>query len=106
MRKRFHKSIVALLTGAMILAAATPAAAFDQETNDLTHSVPMLFDILVMRPIGLVMTIGGLALYAFPVAPLTLLTRPSDVGKPLSLLVATPGRFTFVDPIGQHPTSD
>jgi hypothetical protein len=106
MRKRFRKSIVALMTGTMLLAAATPAAAFDQETNDLNHSVPMLFDILVMRPLGLVMTVGGLALYAFPVAPLTLLTRPADVGKPLGLLVATPGRFTFVDPIGQHPSSD
>ena len=104
MRKRFRKSIVALLTATLVLAAATPAAAFDQETNDLNNSVPMLFDILIMRPLGLVMTVGGIALYAFPVAPFTLLTRPSDIGKPLGLLVATPGRFTFVDPIGQHPT--
>ena len=105
MRKHFRSSIVALLTGTLLL-AATPAAAFDQETNDMNHSVPMLFDILVMRPLGLVATVGGLALYAFPVAPVTLLTRPADIGKPLNLLVATPGRFTFVDPIGQHPTAD
>ena len=106
MRTRFRSLIAAVLTGAVILAAATPAAAFDRETNDLNNSVPMLFDILVMRPLGLVMTITGAAIYAFPVAPLTLLTRPSDVGKPLGLLVATPGRFTFVDPIGQHPEAD
>ena len=104
MRKRFRKSIVALLTATLVLAASTPAAAFDQETNDLNNSVPMLFDIVVLRPLGLVMTLGGIALYAFPVAPLMLLTRPTDIAKPLGLLVATPGRFTFVDPIGHHPS--
>ena len=76
---------------------------FDQETNDLNHSVPMLFDILLMRPMGLLMTAMGTAVYIFPVAPVMLLTRPSDVAKPLGPLVATPARFTFVDPIGQHP---
>ncbi len=106
MRNRFRTLIAATLTGALILAAASPVAAYDRETDELNHSVPMLFDILIMRPIGLAMTIGGVALYAFPVAPFTLLTRPADVGKPLGLLVATPARFTFVDPIGQHPVSN
>lgn len=105
MRTRYRKLIAAALTGAMLLAAAAPAAAFDQETNDLNHSVPMLFDILLMRPVGLVLTVAGAAVYAFPVAPMMALTRPTDLGKPLDLLVVTPGRFTFVDPIGQHPSS-
>ena len=105
MRTRFRKLTAAVLTGALLLLAAAPAAAYDQETTELRHSVPMLFDILVLRPIGLVMTLAGAAVYVFPVAPLTLMTRPADIGKPLGLLVATPARFTFVDPIGQHPGS-
>ena len=100
---RFRKLVAATLTGALILVAGTPAFAFDQETNDLNHSVPMLMDVLVMRPLGLVLTLAGVAVYAFPVAPFTLMTRPADIAKPLDSLVVAPGRFTFVDPIGQHP---
>ena len=103
MRTPFRNFVVAALTGALVLTSATPAMAFDQETSDLNHSVPVLVDILVMRPIGLLLTVTGLAVYAVPVAPFMLLTRPSDVAKPLGPLVAEPGRFTFVDPIGQHP---
>ena len=103
MRNHLRSFLVTALTGALVLTSAPPAMAFDQETSDLNHSVPVVFDILVMRPIGLVLTVAGLALYAMPVAPVMLLTRPSDVAKPLGPLVAAPGRFTFVDPIGQHP---
>ena len=102
MRKRFRKTTVAVVTAAMILSLATPAAAFDRETTDLSNSVPMMFDILLMRPIGLAMTVAGVVFY-FPVALMTLVTRPSDIAKPLGPLVVTPGRFTFVDPIGHHP---
>ncbi|MDH5308049.1 MAG: hypothetical protein OEW02_12775, partial [Myxococcales bacterium] len=65
--------------------------------------VPIVFDVLFMRPIGLLMTLTGIAIYVFPVAPATVLVRPTDIAKPLGPLVVGPGRFTFADPLGYHP---
>ena len=65
--------------------------------------MPIVFDVLLLRPMGFLMTLGGVALYVFPVAPITALTRPSDIAKPLGPLVAAPGKFTFGDPLGYHP---
>jgi hypothetical protein len=31
------------------------------------------------------------------------LTRPTDIGKPFHSLVAVPFRYTFLDPLGEHP---
>jgi hypothetical protein len=97
----------AMLTLALALSLATPAAAGtslghgdDGETRE--KSVPIVFDVLVLRPLGLAMTALGAVVYAFPVAPLTLVTRPTDIGKPFRLMVAAPARYTFVDPLGQH----
>ena len=96
----------AFLTLVMALALAAPAAAtsaLSRDEGDAGVSVPLVIDAIVLRPLGLAMTVMGAAFYAFPVVPLTAITRPSDLGKPFKVLVATPGRFTFVDPLGQHP---
>ena len=64
--------------------------------------VPGVVDALLLRPIGLLMTAGGLVLYAFPVLPIVALTRPTDMFKPLGPLVAAPAKYTFSDPLGYH----
>jgi hypothetical protein len=101
-------TVVALLTG-----FAAPAFADQQQSpfnqnfassdNAQQASVPVVLDILLLRPLGLLMTAGGIVLYAFPVMPITAITRPSQILKPLGPLVATPARFTFSDPLGSHP---
>ena len=60
-------------------------------------------DALVMRPIGLLMTVVGTAVYLVPVAPIVALTRPTDIAKPIPYLIGAPARFTFKDPLGYHP---
>jgi len=103
MRTLIRRPVAALASAALILSLAAPAGAFTRNDGDRRDSVPVVFDVLLLRPLGFLMTLGGLALYVFPVAPVTALTRPSDIAKPLGPLVAAPGRFTFGDPLGHHP---
>jgi hypothetical protein len=57
---------------------------------------------MVFRPLGLVLTAGGAALSIVPCA-FVAITRPTDIVKPLEMLVARPFRYTFLDPLGEHP---
>jgi hypothetical protein len=96
----------AMLTLALALSLAIPAAAESSYGHNIDStnekSVPVVLDVLLLRPMGLAMTALGTVVYAFPVAPLTLMTRPTDIAKPFRLMVARPARYTFVDPLGQH----
>ena len=103
MRKRFRSFVSALATIALVASLATPAAAFQRDHGDVESSVPVVIDAVILRPMGLLMTVGGVVLYLFPVAPFTALTRPTDITKPLGPLVVAPGKYTFVDPLGMHP---
>ena len=103
MRIRIRALVAALATAALIFSLAAPAAAFTRDTGNQPNQVPAVIDVLLLRPLGLVMTATGVAFYVFPVAPLTMLVRPLDIAKPLGPLVVKPGRFTFADPIGYHP---
>lgn len=82
---------------------ATPALALqDEGMRAREKSVPVVIDALIMRPLGLMLTAGG-AVFSVVPTMITLLTRPTDVMKPLNELVATPFRYTFLDPLGEHP---
>jgi len=94
-----------LAIAGLILGLAHPVWAGNQafETETQSSMVPMMFDVLVMRPIGLAATVVGAVVYVFPVAPILAMTRPADIGKPIRPLIGEPARFTFSDPIGHHP---
>lgn len=97
--------VSAFATLAVVLSLAAPAAAgnaFSRDDGDIESSVPVVVDLLLLRPLGLVMTALGAVIYAVPVAPITAITRPSEIAKPLGPLVVAPARFTFRDPLGQH----
>lgn len=103
MRIRIRALVAALAIAALIFSMASPAAAFTRDDRVQPNRVPMVIDVLLLRPVGLVLTMTGVGFYIFPVAPFTLLVRPVDVFKPLGPLVVKPGKFTFGDPIGYHP---
>ena len=103
MRNRFRKMVSALAAAALIISLASPAAAFTRDDGDQPNKVPIVIDVLILRPCGLLMTVLGTAFYVFPVAPVTALVRPTDITKPLGPLVVRPAKFTFGDPIGYHP---
>lgn len=80
---------------------ASPAAAGPQFTDvEGSHAGPM-FDVLVMRPIGLI-GLGVGALLWLPAAAMTAAVQPSEVSKPTELLLKKPYHYVFDDPIGTH----
>ena len=107
MAARIRSFVAALTVAALLGTTAAPAFAEGFGTHDETtayaSSVPMIFDVVVLRPIGLTMLIGGTALYGLIVMPITAATRPTEVWKPALPLIVAPAKFTFSDPLGQHP---
>jgi hypothetical protein len=84
-----------------LLAVPVSASAFTTNDEVDEKHVNIVFDALILRPIGLLVTAGGAVTYAL-VAPIVAITRPKDIMKPLGPLVLAPARYTFVDPIGEH----
>lgn len=72
----------------------------DSEANNMTS--PIMTDILILRPIALAALVFSVALFIVPIAPITLLTRPSEIGKPVETLIYGPARYIWVDPLGSH----
>jgi hypothetical protein len=101
-RNRIRHTLLAVAVLALTL--AQPALAMSSaDMGDEPAAVPMAFDILLMRPLGLLMTGFGTLVYLVPVAPIMLVTRPTEITKPIGYLIGAPARFTFKDPIGHHP---
>ncbi len=96
--------VAGAVTSALLLSAAAPALA-DTVTmngnNEQSHTVPVVFDALFLRPIGMVVTALGTASFCV-IAPIMAITRPTDLGKPFQALVMAPVRYTWVDPLGYH----
>ncbi len=92
------KFLAATVVAALL---AGPAMAGQQFSNvDASNTAPM-FDVLVMRPLGLV-ALGVGALLWLPAAAMTAAVQPSEMGKPTEMLVMKPYRYVFDDPIGSH----
>lgn len=101
----FHRSrsiVAALAATAVLLAGAAPALAYtDEGLAAKRKETPWLLDAVVLRPVGLLLTLGGAVAFV-PAGALVGLTRPTDIGKPFEQLVANPFRYTFMDPLGEH----
>jgi hypothetical protein len=84
------------------LVGGTPAAAGTMQVGEIEQAPASVgFDLIILRPLGLLATGVGVAL-AVPATALTALTHPQDVHKPIDFLVMRPARYTFADPIGTH----
>ena len=96
------RGLVATLVVCALLAA--PASAVTLSTNRPAEerSVNVVFDAVILRPLGLAVTIGGALTYGVLVAPFVAMTRPTELGTPLEPLVLRPARYTFIDPLGEH----
>ncbi len=102
---RLRRFTAALTTCALLVGAGTPAfgATFSSEVGrSEIDTVPVVFDAVIMRPVGLLMTGLGMATFA-ALSPILLITRPTNMNKPFNTLVVLPARFTIADPLGYHP---
>lgn len=104
MRRQLRSFVAAAASAAIVFTAAAPvfAESFEFGTGNREKDVPVVFDALFLRPGGLVMTALGTAVFA-AISPIVAITRPTDFGKPFRILMVRPARYTFVDPLGQHP---
>jgi len=96
------RCLSATLVAVALLAIQVGTAAASTKDLEDHGKVNVIFDAIILRPLGLAMTAFGGALFAFPVAPIVGMTRPSDIGQPLEFLVLRPARYTFSDPLGHH----
>ena len=107
-----RRFVSALTVAALVAFSATPSsAAMSTSSNGSSTSVaqnehdadpsPPLFDMMVMRPLGLGVLAAG-TLLMLPVGAIMLMIRPADIKLPYELLMKEPAQFVFVDPMGSH----
>lgn len=102
MSQHIRNVAATLAVAVMLITAATPAFAYkDEGLAAAERHTPIFIDAIVLRPIGLAMTAGGVVIGALPTA-FVAITRPTDIVKSLDYWVGTPFRYTFMDPLGQH----
>jgi hypothetical protein len=97
--------MIAVLCGALMLSlAASPSWSSQDEYENLANDAtsPAAFDLLILRPIGIIT--AGISTLAFlvPVLPIVLITRPQDIGRPFDKMVLQPVRYVVADPLGKH----
>jgi hypothetical protein len=86
---------------AILLAAIPLAAAADTISGDRTAD--MMVDVVVVRPLGLLTTLAGVALTVVAL-PFTL---PSgSVASSVQTLIVEPARYTFKRPLGEFEPAD
>jgi hypothetical protein len=96
---QLRKTLVALAAASFLTLATSAAQAEDYA--DSISSAPsggaMAFDLVVVRPLGVVATVVGTVLFvaALPIALFTW-----DVKSPAERLVVEPARFTFARDLG------
>jgi len=92
-----------LITVALLLIQVGPAAAGTPAQNiENRGATNLVADALILRPLGLVATAVGAAIWAVGVAPVVAITRPTDLGESMDYLIKRPVKYTFADPLGYH----
>lgn len=99
MVRRLRSFVAAFAVAALVAGAAGPASANLEDID--ANSVPPMFDLMVLRPVGLV-TVGLGAVVFLPAAALTGIFSPRDIGKTYDACLGTPIQFTFRDKLGTH----
>ncbi len=94
-----RRSLAALVALVLLFTAVSPAAATVSSAE--AAKAPVVFDVLVMRPVGFVTLVLGASLFAVAL-PFIAVTRPTDIGKPFDQLVVKPAKFLWSDSLGSH----
>lgn len=93
--KQTKKLILATVLMCFV-ASMAPRLAFGDVTEE-ERDLAFLVDIAVLRPVGLVTTIGGIVLF---VASLPIAIPTLSVEKSFNILVTTPAAYTFGRELG------
>ncbi len=98
-----RKTAVALAAASLALCASTSTLAADyygDSVNAAPSAEVMAFDLVVIRPLGVVATVAGVGLFVLSL-PIDLITW--NVKDPAKRLVVEPAKFTFSRDLGDIP---
>lgn len=94
------KALITSLSLAIFLAVSLPGTALANERGTETgDDVAIILDLLVLRPVGLVATVGGTIIFVCSL-PISLPT--GSVGKAFNALMARPASYTFWRTLGDE----
>ena len=94
--------LISFVAAAVLVVAASGAQAqgYREGIDDSPSSAAMVFDLIIVRPLGIVSTVAGLGLF---VVSLPFTAPQGDIGPASRRLVVDPAYFTFVRPLGEMP---
>ena len=92
--ERSKKSLLVTVVAACILGLSAPAAHADDTYDDVT----IIMDLLILRPAGLVATVGGTVIF---VGSLPLALPTWSVGKTFNAYIKRPVLYTFWRELGE-----
>lgn len=94
------KKLIASLSVAMFLAVSLPGVAMaNEQGTESGDDVAIMFDLIVLRPVGLIATVAGVVVFVGSL-PISLSTW--SIGKAFRALVARPAAYTFARPLGEE----
>lgn len=94
--RRLARPFAAALAAAL-LSFSAPSTAAESVVDDAPSAEAMVFDFFIMRPLSLVGTVAGTAVYIVAL-PFNLLTL--NLAEPGRRLVVEPAKYTFVRDLG------
>jgi len=95
--KNLKTLITLVLIVTFVLCSFTAAFASDTDVNS-PSAEEMLFDVLLVRPLGLVTTVLGTGFFTIAL-PFSLMG--GNTGQVFDVLVVNPAAFTFTRPVGE-----
>ena len=94
------KALITSLSLAIFLTISLPGTALANERGtEIGDDVSIILDLLVLRPVGLVATVGGTVIFVCSL-PISLPT--GSVGKAFNALMARPASYTFWRTLGDE----
>ena len=90
--------LATLIASLVITPFATPALAQDYFEKEDPSGASMLFDTIMVRPIGIIATAVGAVFY---VVSLPFSALGDNVGEAGEKLIKEPARYTFQRPLGE-----
>jgi len=94
------KSLVLLIAAVLLFTwAASPALASEKQytAGEDRNAVSMMFDLVVLRPLGLAATVVGTAFF---IVSLPFSALGGNTGEAANKLVVAPAKYTFSRPLG------
>jgi hypothetical protein len=101
MSNRFRR-IIAVTATAVLLSAVLSTSGMAQTVSQTdAANAPVAVDVILLRPAGFISLVVGTGLFLAS-APIVLITRPHEIGRPFKQLVVRPAKYIWADPLGGH----